>query len=206
MFKLNLSMCIFLVSMMSLCVMGSGPDDEAEPYPTNGDEPYLDNAGSSEVSGSFYARVGSLNHVIVSEEGDLLLFMEVKVFPAFKPGVFPTIEQNGIQSEMNIAALVEVDDVYVPRPSMMDNRNRSHFRVENETSRFEQSIGQVKDIVSMSETFILSDIKVDKENRRFVADVAYRMGGVDRDLYTTLYADGFIASKLEIVDFGGRRP
>ena len=99
--------------------------------------------------GFYYARVASVNHVIVDEHGDLLFFMEIKADPPISGERFPTINHSGIQSEMNLHAVVQVDDAYIPRAMMLNNRNRSHFRVENEVSRFKESMEQVKRIVEM---------------------------------------------------------
>ena len=138
-------------------------------------------------------------------------FMEIKI----RDSSFPTIKSEGIESEMNIHALVRIRGVYAPSELQMRNRSRPHVFVDRERERFNETMTQIWKLLSSSEYLILRNVNVDKkipaaesmtEHRGFVADIYYVTGGVQRNLRDDLIADGYAVSNDFTADFGMRLP
>ena len=194
---------LMIVILVSSLTDSSGPGDMEpeemeimdEPLPKNEIQEYSKNDGH-------YARCLYRNHVSGSQ-----YFLEIKNVKR-EGQKLVTIDSEGIEGEMNIHAWVRLRGTYAPNKSLLKNRNRAHVRVEREQKRLDMLESQTWRLFESSETLVLSNVEVDKENPKsgFIADVHYRIGGVDRDLAADLMADGFILDDVYARNYGDRIP
>ena len=159
-----------------------------------------------DTGGDAYARILYRDDLI----NPFRYLLEIKI-----PSEFPSIQSKGIQSEMNIHALVRLRGVYSAREKQMVGRFRPHIKIERERSRYNASMTQIWKLLSSAEYLILRNIEVDKdipyseshtEYPGFTADVYYVVGEVERNLANDLLADGYLIADTHAADMGSRLP
>ena len=189
--------------LVSQSVIGGEPGDMEHP-PEILDEPPKDMFPEVEPRDNVekhYARCLYRDHI----DGNLLM-LEIKNIASIGQSL-PLVNSEGIEKEMNNHVWVRIRGIYVPNKSVNNNRNRPHRTVELEQERFNLYQGQVWRLIESSWALVLSNIEVDSQDgSRYVADVYYQVGGVDRDLAADLIADGYAMDDTYAYDFGRRIP
>ena len=177
--------------------LASGPGDP----PTDNDTPtpVPTPVTTSDVwDGAVYARIRSANFI----EEKLILGMEIKVFPTKEGEDFPSVSHEDFQNEINIHAMVRLRSALSPENVMTDGirlkppsaRRDTHLNIENTERKFDDLITRINAIRDISDTFILKNVatEADEYGKRFVADIFFRTGGMEVNLFDNLFTDGLI--------------
>ena len=198
---ITLGLCVLIV----IASLGSGPgEDPYAPYadaPPPGMFPTQITVSEQYENGKHYARCLYRDYI----KGAVFL-LEVKNIARINQEL-PGITSEGIEVEQNNHVWVRLRGVAAPRISTDDNRNRPHAEVELEQGRYNDLQDQTWRLFQSSWTLVLSNIEVDPENdKRWLADIYYQVGGVDRDLAADMIADGFMIESGFARSFGQRIP